>query len=53
MKRMALVAVAVTVTVVTGVAAYMESASGQSTGDAAPIYGVKLPEGFSLMKGAF
>ena len=46
MRRIALVAVAVTVTAVAGVAAYMESASGQSNGDAAPIYGVKLPDGY-------
>jgi hypothetical protein len=46
MRRIARVAVAVTVTGVAGVAAYMESASGQSNGDAAPIYGVKLPEGY-------
>jgi hypothetical protein len=49
MRRTALVAVAVavavTVTAVAGVAAYMESASGQPDGDAAPIYGVRLPEG--------
>jgi hypothetical protein len=48
MRRIALVVVAVTITItaVAGVAAYMESASGQSNGDAAPIYGVKLPEGY-------
>ena len=46
MKRIALVVVAVAVTAVTGTAAHMESASGQSNGDAAPIYGVKLPEGY-------
>ena len=46
MRRIALVAVAVTVTAVAGVAAYMESASGQSNGDAAPIYGVKIPDGY-------
>jgi len=46
MRRIALVAVAVTVTAVAGAAAYMESASGQSNGEAAPIYGVKLPEGY-------
>jgi len=46
MRRIALVGVAVTVTAVAGAAAYMESASGQSNGDAAPIYGVKLPEGY-------
>ena len=44
MRRIALVAV--TVTAVAGVASYMESASGQSNGDGAPIYGVKLPEGY-------
>jgi hypothetical protein len=46
MRRIGLVAVAVAVTAVTGVAAYMESASGQSNGEAAPIYGVKIPEGY-------
>jgi hypothetical protein len=46
MRRIALAAIAATVTAVAGVAAYMESASGQSNGDAAPIYGVKLPEGY-------
>jgi hypothetical protein len=46
MRRIALVAVAVSVTALVGVAVYMESASGQSNGDAAPIYGVKLPEGY-------
>jgi hypothetical protein len=46
MRRIALVAVAVTVTAVAGVAAYMESASGQSNGDAAPIYAVKIPDGY-------
>ena len=46
MRRTALVAVAVTVTAVAGVAAYMESASGQSNGEAAPIYGIKIPGGY-------
>jgi hypothetical protein len=46
MRRIALVAVAVTVAAVACVAAYMESASGQSNGDAAPIYGVKIPDGY-------
>ena len=46
MRRIALVGVAVTVTAVAGVAAYMESASGQSNEGAAPIYGVKLPDGY-------
>ena len=44
MSRIALVAVAMTV--VAGVATYMESASGQSNGDAAPIYGIKIPDGY-------
>ena len=44
MQRIALVAVAVTA--VAGVAAYVGSASGQSNGDAAPIYGVKIPDGY-------
>jgi Cytochrome P460 len=46
MRRIGQVAVAVAVTAVTGVAAYMESASGQSNGEAAPIYGVKIPDGY-------
>ena len=44
MRRTALVAV--TVTAVAGVAAYMEAASGQSNGEAAPIYGIKIPDGY-------
>jgi hypothetical protein len=44
MRRIALGAVAVTA--VAGVAAYMGSASGQSNSDAAPIYGVKIPDGY-------
>ena len=43
MRRIALLAVTVTATAVAGVAAYMESASGQSNGVAAPIYGVRIP----------
>jgi Cytochrome P460 len=31
---------------VAGVAAYMGSASGQSNGDAAPIYGIRIPDGY-------
>jgi hypothetical protein len=42
MRPIALVAVAAAVTTVASVAAYIGSASGQSTGDAAPIYGIKL-----------
>ena len=42
MKRIALIAVGVTAVV--GVDAYMRSASGQSNGDTAPIYGIKLPK---------
>jgi hypothetical protein len=42
MRRIALVAVGVTA----GVAAYMGSASGQSNGDVAPIYGIKIPDGY-------
>jgi hypothetical protein len=44
MRRMALVGVAVVA--VTGVATYMASASGQSDGEAAPIYGIKIPDGY-------
>ena len=46
MRRTALVAVAVTVAAAVGVAAYIGSASGQSNGEAAPIYGVKIPDGY-------
>jgi Cytochrome P460 len=46
MRQTVLVAVAATVATVTGVAAYIGSASGQSNGDAAPIYGVKIPDGY-------
>ncbi|HXC26736.1 MAG TPA: cytochrome P460 family protein [Stellaceae bacterium] len=46
MRRITLAAVAVAVTAVAGVATYTQSASGQSNGDAAPIYGVKIPEGY-------
>src|SRR5277367_4189706 len=46
MRQIVLIAVAVTVTAVAGVAAYTKSASGQSNGDAAPIYGVKIPQGY-------
>ena len=46
MRRIALIAVAATVTTVAGVAAYIGSASGQSGGDAAPIYGIKIPPGY-------
>jgi hypothetical protein len=46
MRRIALVAVTVAATAVAGIGAYMESASGQSNGDAEPIYGVKLPDGY-------
>jgi Cytochrome P460 len=44
MTRIALVALAATA--VAGVAAYMGSASGQSNGGAAPIYGIKIPDGY-------
>jgi hypothetical protein len=44
MRRIALIAVAASA--VAGVAAYMGFASGQSNGDAAPIYGVKIPDGY-------
>jgi Cytochrome P460 len=46
MRQTVLIAVAGTLTAVAGVAAYIESARGQSTGDAAPIYGVEIPEGY-------
>ena len=46
MRRIALVGVAATVTAAAGVAAHMGSASGQSNGDAAPIYGVRIPDGY-------
>src|SRR5271167_3618592 len=44
MTRIALVALAVTA--VAGVTAYMGSASGQSNGDAAPVYGIAIPDGY-------
>jgi hypothetical protein len=46
MRPIELVTVAVAFTAVTGIAAYMESASGQSNGEAAPIYGVRIPDGY-------
>jgi hypothetical protein len=46
MRRIALVGVGVAVAAVAGVVVYMGSASGQSNGDAAPIYGIKYPEGY-------
>src|ERR1700683_4038300 len=46
MRQTVLVAVAATVATVTGVAAYIGSASGQSNEDAGPIYGVKIPDGY-------
>jgi hypothetical protein len=46
MRRIALLAVAATVTTLAGAAAFIGSASGQSNGDAAPIYGIKIPDGF-------
>src|SRR6201999_2190380 len=44
MRRAVLVAVGVTV--VACLAIYVESASGQSTGAAAPIYGITIPDGY-------
>ena len=38
--------VAVVVAAVAGAVAYMGSASGQADGDAAPIYGIKIPQGY-------
>jgi hypothetical protein len=46
MRRTALAGVGVAAATVAGVATYMGSASGQSSGDAAPIYGVKIPAGY-------
>jgi hypothetical protein len=46
MRRTALGAVAVTVAALAAAAGYMGSASGQSDGEAAPIYGVKMPDGY-------
>jgi hypothetical protein len=37
---------AVTAISVSGIAAYVGSASGQSNGDAAPIYGIQIPDGY-------
>jgi ABC-type sugar transport system substrate-binding protein len=44
MRRIVLVAAGVAAAV--GAAAYMGSASGQSNGDAAPIYGIRIPDGY-------
>jgi Cytochrome P460 len=44
MRRIAWVAAAVTA--LAGGAAYMEAASGQSNGEAAPIYGIKIPDAY-------
>ena len=44
MKRTALLLVAVAT--MAGAAAYMANASGQADGEAAPIYGVKIPAGY-------
>jgi Cytochrome P460 len=44
MKRIAFLLVAVAT--LAGVVAYMAHASGQSDGEAAPIYGVKIPAGY-------
>jgi Cytochrome P460 len=44
MRRIALAMVAVAA--VAGAATYIASASGQSSGDAAPIYGIKIPDGY-------
>ena len=46
MRQIAPIAVAATVATVAGVAAYIGSASGQSSGEPAPIYGVKIPDGY-------
>ena len=46
MRQIALIVVAATVATVAGVAAYMGSASGQSSEDAAPIYGIKILDGY-------
>jgi Cytochrome P460 len=46
MKRITLVEVGVAVAVVAGLSTYMGSAPGRSDGDAAPIYGIKYPEGY-------
>jgi Cytochrome P460 len=46
MRQIAMIAAAVAITAVTSVGGYMESASGQSNDDAAPIYGVRIPDGY-------
>jgi hypothetical protein len=46
MKRIAPIAALIAVTVLAGVAANMESGYGQSNGEASPIYGVKIPDGY-------
>ena len=44
MKRIALVLVAVAA--LAGMVAYMSPATGQADGEAAPIYGIKIPPGY-------
>jgi hypothetical protein len=44
MRRIDLAAIALAV--LAGLSAYMGSAAGQSNGDAAPIYGIRMPEGY-------
>ena len=46
MRRITFVGIGVAVAAVAGVAAHIGAASGQSEGDVAPIYGIKLPEGY-------
>ena len=46
MRRITLVAVGVSVAAAAGVGVDMGPASGQSNGGAAPIYGIKYPEGY-------
>jgi hypothetical protein len=46
MKRITSLLIAATVAAATGVAAYMTSASGQADKDAAPIYEIKIPQGY-------
>jgi Cytochrome P460 len=46
MRRIALIAVAVSVAAVAGAAGYADSASQQPAEEAAPIYGIKIPHGY-------
>ena len=46
MRRIPFVGIGVAVAAIAGVAAHTGAASGQSEGEVAPLYGIKLPEGY-------